>query len=55
MIDRVGLVCFCFPLETYHILLSSITRDYTSRQNLNNIVLGTSCPDRKYMERRLKK
>jgi hypothetical protein len=23
-------VCFCFPLETYHILLSSITLRYTS-------------------------
>jgi hypothetical protein len=33
---------FNFPLETYHILLSSITLYYTSRQYLNNIVLGTS-------------
>jgi len=26
-----GLVRFCFPLETYHILLSSITLYYTLR------------------------
>jgi hypothetical protein len=32
MIDkRVHPVCFCFPLETYHIFLSSITLYYTSR------------------------
>ena len=34
------VVCFCFPLETYHILLSSITLYYPSKWYLNNIVSG---------------
>jgi hypothetical protein len=42
MIDKVGLVCFCFPLETYHILLSSITLQYTLgvEYNVLNLIRG---------------
>jgi hypothetical protein len=29
------VVCFCLPLETYHILLSSITVHYATSSHLN--------------------
>jgi hypothetical protein len=31
MSNSRSMVCFCFPLETYHILLSSITLYYPSK------------------------
>jgi hypothetical protein len=33
--DSRSVVCFNFPLETYHILLSSITEYYAASSHLN--------------------